>query len=122
MASYSIKHKGTHTMIINIKTNYRSKYARYTSLDSEARNILLNTNGTFFSMLYKKADGSIRLMNARLGVTRYLMGNKPVQDNRGSLVTIYETNKGYRSIYPDQIIKLNCNGRIFDFNQGEIVL
>ena len=106
-------------MIINIKTNYRSKYARYTSLDSEARNILLNTMGTYFTVLYKEDNSSVSRINARLGVTK---GDKPVQGNTGALISIYETNKGYRSIYPDQIIKLNCNGRIFDFNQGEIVL
>lgn len=41
---------------------------------NEAMQILSSTGGRFFNVTFEKADGSIRELNGRFGVTKYLNG------------------------------------------------
>ena len=67
------------------------------------------TNGSEFAtvMFVKRSDGSTRVMNYRLGVTKHLKGGSqgysPKQHN---LITVFEMSKGYRSIPLDGIISI----------------
>ena len=70
------------------------------------------TNGFEFSSVtfIKRSDGSTRVMNYRLGVTKHLrqngkgQGYDPKQHN---LITVYDmTQKGYRSIPIDGVLSI----------------
>lgn len=62
--------------------------------------------GKFFSCEFLKKDGSVREMNCRAGVTVHLKGGeKTLTPN---YLCVYDVQaKGYRSINPDTVIKVN---------------
>ena len=67
---------------------------------------ILNSNGKIFSVEFVKKDGSIRLMNCRLGVTKYLKGGSSTLDP-AKFITVYDLqSKGYRAINKDAIINV----------------
>jgi hypothetical protein len=73
--------------------------------------------GKFFTVEFTKKDGSIRVMNARLGVTKALKGGeKSYNDNDFNYITAYDVKvKGYRTINVDTIKKIKCNGQELSF-------
>ena len=75
---------------------------------SEAQSKIMATNGHFFGVTFKKKDGTIRTMNARLGVKRYLKGGKSTVD-QSKYATVYDVvAKGYRNIDLDTVIEVKC--------------
>jgi hypothetical protein len=67
---------------------------------------ILNSNGKIFSVEFIKKDGSRRLMNCRLGVTKHLKGGSSTLDPN-QYITVYDMqSKGYRAINVDTIIDL----------------
>jgi hypothetical protein len=67
---------------------------------------LLNTNGKIVSVTFTKKDGSIRIMNCRLGVTKHLKGGASTLDPE-KYITVYDLqSKGYRAIAKDQILAI----------------
>ena len=67
---------------------------------------LLNTNGKFVTVTFTKKDGSIRIMNCRLGVTKHLKGGSSTLDP-AKYITVYDLqSKGYRAIAKDQILSI----------------
>ena len=78
-------------------------------------NIIENTNGKFFGVTFVKNDGTIREMQARTGVTKYLVNpgaapkNKTAQQQK--YINVYDCQKkGYRSINRDTILSVRCEG------------
>ena len=68
------------------------------------------TNGSEFAtvMFVKRSDGTTRVMNYRLGVTKHLKGgNQGYSPKQHNLITVYEMNKGYRSIPLDGIVSIS---------------
>ena len=67
---------------------------------------LLNTNGKIVSVTFLKKDGTIRVMNCRLGVTKHLKGGSSTLDPT-KYITVYDLQaKGYRAIAKDQILAI----------------
>lgn len=63
------------------------------------RNIVENTNGKFFTVVFVKKDGSTRSMNCRLGVKRHLRGGNSTTEHKPELITVYDVKtEGYRNI------------------------
>lgn len=67
---------------------------------------LLNTNGKIVTVTFTKKDGTIRVMNCRLGVTKHLQGGVSTL-NPDKYITVYDLkNEGYRAIAKDQILSI----------------
>lgn len=67
---------------------------------------LLATKGKFITVTFKKKDGSLRVMNCRLGVTKYLKGGSSTLDPE-KFITVYDLqSKGYRAISKESILAI----------------
>ena len=67
---------------------------------------ILNSNGKIFSVEFIKKDGTNRLMNCRLGVTKHLRGGSSTL-NPDNYITVYDLqSKGYRAISKAAIINV----------------
>lgn len=65
---------------------------------------ILNSNGKIFSVTFTKKDGTTRVMNARLGVKKYLKGGASTL-NEDEYITVFDMQKlGYRAINRKTII------------------
>lgn len=79
----------------------------------EAKNLIKETNGKFFTVTFIKKDGNTRVMNARLGVKVYLRGGQLAYDaEEKGLIPVWdpkahkETGKGYRMVSVNTITNL----------------
>ena len=60
----------------------------------------------FVTVTFLKADGTIRKMNCRMGVTKHLKGGKSTLD-AGKYVTVYDMTKAaYRAVNRDTILEI----------------
>lgn len=67
---------------------------------------LLNTNGKIVTVTFTKKDGSIRIMNCRIGVTKHLKGGASTLDP-AKFITVYDLkSEGYRAIAKDSILAI----------------
>lgn len=80
------------------------------------KEFILHTNGKFFSVLFKKKDKSIRKMNCRLGVKKYLKSNKSSTTSHIlKYVTVYDmTKRSYRNINVETIQTIKFNGNEYE--------
>ena len=68
------------------------------------------SNGKMLTVSFIKKDGSVRVLNGRLGVTKYIKGSN-LKKNSNDYITVYDVqNKGYRSVSRDTIVAVRCNG------------
>lgn len=74
----------------------------------EAKNLIKETNGKFFTVTFIKKDGTERTMNARLGVKVYLRGGQLAYDaEEKGLIPVYDVKtKGYRMVNVSTITNL----------------
>lgn len=73
------------------------------------------SGGRFFGVTFEKKDKTLRTMNARLGVTKFLVGgeNKVVKPSN-SYMTVWDKHaNGYRTINLATIKELHVNGEQF---------
>lgn len=85
----------------------------------EAKRLIKNTNGKFFTVTFIKKDGSVRVMNARLGVEVYLRGGQLAYDAESKgLIPVYdmkaEKGKGYRMVNVNTITHLKIGKNEYD--------
>jgi hypothetical protein len=74
-----------------------------------------NTGGRFFTAVFKKQDGSKRVMNGRTGVKRYLKGgvNRVVKPSN-SYITMFDVHaRGYRTLNLATLEELHLNGAVY---------
>lgn len=65
---------------------------------------ILNSNGKIMTVKFIKKDGSLRVMNCRLGVTKHLKGGCSTL-NPDKFITVYDLkSEGYRAIDKDSIL------------------
>ena len=87
----------------------------------KAKELINNSNGRIFSSLFIKKDGSHRLMNARLKVTKHLKENakkRPYDPSKYNLLTVFDmTNKGYRMINIETLQTLIINKKMYNVKQ-----
>lgn len=69
----------------------------------------------FFTVTFTKANGELRTMNARLGVTKHLQGGTKKYDKQNLLTVFDVTKKGYRTVNIDAIQELRANGQVLRF-------
>ena len=68
----------------------------------------------FFTVKFKKKDGTIRKLNGKLGVTKHLKGGVKKYDASSlGYITVYDNvNKGYRTINLNTLQELKC-GKVY---------
>jgi hypothetical protein len=63
----------------------------------------------FFYVEYKKKNGDLRTMNAKLGVKKHLKGGKSNVDGIDTMIPVYDMQaKGYRTLNLDKIEYVVC--------------
>ena len=77
----------------------------------EAKQMIKDTKGKFFTVTFTKKDGTTRVMNARLGVKAYLKGGElpydPASKGTYGLIPVFDIpKKAYRMINVDTITKI----------------
>ena len=77
--------------------------------------VKLVSDGRFFGVEFQKRDGTVRQMQARLGVTKHLRGGeKAYSDAAKGILTVFSADaRGYRSIRLDSILSLVVNGTTY---------
>ena len=71
-------------------------------------------NGRFFSVTFRKKDGSLRKMIARRGVKRNLQGNPRYNPADYNLFVVWSVNdEAYRSIHIPSIYEIKTDGLTF---------
>ena len=77
------------------------------------KDLIVNTQGKFFTVEFVKKDGSNRKMLARTGVKKGLVGagrSKLLADN---LVCVYDIQaKGYRTIDVSRVSSFKCGSAV----------
>lgn len=90
----------------------------------ETRQTLLklieNLNGQFFTVEFVKKNGTLRKMNCRTGVKKYLSNNgKTIKITRpidNGILRVFDVKKdAYRSINLDTVKKINLNKASYKF-------
>lgn len=73
-----------------------------------AKELIFNTKGKFFTVTFIKKDGSERVMNARLGVKKYLKGGElKYNPAEMGMIPVYDMGaKGYRMVNTNTIKNL----------------
>ena len=78
-------------------------------------------NGKFVGVKFIKADGSVRRMNCRVGVEKYLKGGKSWHQkvNNRQYVSVFDVKAmDYRLINVNTIISIRSQGLIHFLNLG----
>lgn len=69
-----------------------------------------NSAGKMLTVTFVKQDGTERVLNGRIGVTKYIKGSS-LNKNPTEYITMYDVkNKGYRSVNRSSIVAIRCNG------------
>lgn len=72
--------------------------------------LIEKSNGKMLTVTFVKQDGTERVINGRLGVTKYIKGSS-LKKNSSDYITFYDVqNKGYRSVNRDTIVAVRCEG------------
>jgi hypothetical protein len=75
-----------------------------------------NSQGKFITVDFIKKDGTLRTINGRTGVKKYLKGGDCTLD-RSKFIIIYENNNGYRAINRDTILAIRCGSLSITLNK-----
>ena len=76
------------------------------------RHLIEETNGSIFSALFTKKDGTDRLMNCRLKVTKFLKGGKSTTAHKPNLIAVYDLQaSGYRTINLETLKSIKWKGK-----------
>jgi hypothetical protein len=78
------------------------------------KSILRNIVGNMiFSVMFQKADGTLRTMVCRVGVRKYLHGGTSTHKGTNNL-TVYDMHKrGYRVVPCDRLISYKVKGTVY---------
>jgi len=80
----------------------------------KASELIKSTGGKIFGAVFVKKDGSIRSINARLGVQKNLKGGNNGASNKNALMTVYDMSaKGYRMINLATLQQLTVGGTVY---------
>lgn len=66
--------------------------------------------GKFITVIFKKKDGTIRKLNGRINVNKYLKYGPYVADTGDGFCVYDVVNKGYRTVKKDAILGITCGG------------
>ena len=89
------------------------QFTNYTKRGNLLRLIELH-KGQFFTVEFVKKDGTLRKMNCRTGVKKYLVKNgrtiKTTPAIENGILKVYDVKNGYRSINIDTIKTISIGG------------
>lgn len=75
--------------------------------------ILERSNGRFVSVCFVKKDGTERVINGRLGVTKHLAGGVSTLDPT-KYITLYDNRaRGYRAVNRSTILWVKFEGKLY---------
>lgn len=79
------------------------------------KSLLKATNGRFFTVTFTKQDGTLRTMNARVGVTSHIKGTgAPRAGTNDKYLTVFDAQKrAYRTINLDTVTSAKIDGVTF---------
>jgi hypothetical protein len=79
----------------------------------------VGNEGKLFSIVFKKKDGSIRRMVARLGVKQNLTGRGLLYnaDARNNIVLFSMKDRAYRTINVDRLLRVKAFGEVVEVLQ-----
>lgn len=76
--------------------------------------LIEDSDGKIVSVTFTKADGTLRVMTCRLGVTKHLKGGESTLDN-SKYLTVYDVQKrGYRAINKYTIVSVKAQGQTYE--------
>lgn len=75
--------------------------------------IVAESNGKIVTVTFRKADGTMRVMTCRLGVTKHLKGGDSTLDADKYLTVFDMSKQGYRAINKDTIVSVKASGEVF---------
>jgi hypothetical protein len=83
---------------------------------AEAKQLIKDTKGKFFTVTFIKKDGTTRVMNARLGVKAYLKGGElPYDPEAKGLIPVFDIPKReYRMVNVNTINKLKIGNNEYE--------
>lgn len=84
------------------------------------KKLLLDFLGNkIFTATFRKKDGSLRVMNCRLGVKKYLKGGqKSYNDDDFNYLTVFDlSKKSYRTININTLLELKANGKTLSLKE-----
>jgi hypothetical protein len=84
--------------------------------EKEVKKIIESVKGQFFSVEFRKrTDGTIRQMNCRVGVTKFLKGGERAYEFEDyGLVGVYDVKSGgYRCFGLESLISIKADGQEF---------
>jgi len=84
----------------------------------DAKQLIKDTKGRFFTVTFIKKDGTKRVMNARLGVKAYLRGGElPYDPEEKGLIPVYDVKTGdYRMVNINTITHLKIGNNEYEVN------
>lgn len=87
-----------------------------TITQDQAKQLIKDTKGKFFTVTFIKKDGTERVMNARLGVKAYLRGGElPYNPEAKGLIPVYDMQKhDYRMVNINTIKKLKIGNNEYE--------
>lgn len=84
----------------------------------------LASDGTIFTVVFTKKDGTIREMTCRLGVKKHLKGGelKYNPNSLGYLIVFDMQKQAYRTINTNTILTIKLKGITYDLVNNEIAV
>lgn len=76
--------------------------------------IVSKSSGKFVTVSFYKKNGELRVMNCRLGVTKYLKGGQCTLDKEKFLIVYDMIKKGYRAIDKETIQSVTIQGNTLE--------
>lgn len=76
--------------------------------------IVSKSSGKFITVSFYKKNGELRVMNCRLGVTKYLKGGQCTLDKEKFLIVYDMVKKGYRAIDKETIQSVTIQGNTLE--------
>jgi hypothetical protein len=73
-------------------------------------NFIAESKGKFITINFIKKDGTVRKLNGRIGVTKYLKNGTATVDLDKYLIVYDTLNAGYRSVNKDTIVSVTIEG------------
>jgi hypothetical protein len=86
----------------------------------QAEDMIRNSNGKIFTVTFiKRTDGSLRVMNARLGVKKYLKGGTLPYDAKDyNLIPVFDLQKNeYRIVNLETMQTLKIGGIVYKITE-----
>ena len=95
----------------------------FVSLGMEIKDVVEMMGDKIFTVTFIKKDGTVRVMNARRGVSKGVKGvGMSFDPTEKDLITVYDMTKGaFRMVNAKTITELKASKKVFKFKDGQLV-